>query len=114
MINLSKNEIQPKVVHHKIGDAITYKLHIKNNENKNYVIKSIKDNNTNEFISYEYENYEGVKLNSQDELSINIKEIYQKEITDISKRNQVFSTVFTIILEDEDNNIEEQQINFND
>ena len=113
-VDFSKNAVQPKVVHHKIGDTITYKIHIKNKENKNYTIKSIKDNNTNEYISYECENYEGFKINPQEEFSINIKETYQKEVTDITKRNQTFSIVFTIILEDENNNIEEQQINFND
>lgn len=96
-LDLQKNEIHSKTVHHKIGDSITYKISIKNTENKNYTIKSIKDNNQNEFISYEYENYEGFKLNSQDEFSINIKETYKKEISNVSKRIKLFH-LFLLLL----------------
>ncbi len=113
-VNFSKNEVKPKVVYHQTGDFITYKLTIKNCQNKNYTIKSIKDNNTNEYFSYEYESYEGVKVNAQDEFSISIKETYIKSITDILKRNQEFSVGFIIVLQDEDNNVIDQQINFND
>lgn len=113
-VNFSKNEVQPKVVYHQTGEFITYKLTIKNCQNKNYTIKSIKDNNTNECFSYEYENYAGIKVTAQDEFSISIKETYIKSITNISKRDQKFSVGVIIVLQDEDNNVIEQQINFND
>ncbi len=106
-LNYEDYSLKSNIVFHKIGDSVTYRINIKNNEDVNYTVVSVSDNNENEYISYEYDNYEGVKFNSKDELSFYITEKYVKEITDIANRDQTFSTNMYITLVDE--NGEESQ-----
>ena len=106
-------KIKSNVTFHKLGDYITYKIKIKNDDTNNYTIKSISNDNTNQYISYIHESYEGTKFNSKDEIEIEITEKYVKENTDISTRIQNISVNFKFVLEDENGNIVEKSISIN-
>ena len=112
-LNYEDYSLKSNIVFHKIGDSVTYRINIKNNEDVNYTIVSVSDNNENEYISYEYDNYEGVKFNSKDELSFYITEKYVKEITDIANRDQTFSTNIYITLVDENGEESQAEIPIN-
>ena len=98
------------ITFHQIGDSITYKIKIKNNDDVDYIIESISDDNSNEYISCTYDNYKGKKIKSKDEIVIEITEKYIEENNDISKRQQGFSINLKFKLEDEDGYIVEKTI----
>lgn len=112
-LNYEDYSLKSNIVFHNVGDSVTYRINIKNNEDVNYTIVSVSDNNENEYISYEYDNYEGVKFNSKDELSFYITEKYVKEITDIANRDQTFSTNIYITLVDENGEESQAEIPIN-
>ena len=109
-INYEKTKITNDITFHKVGDSVTYKIKVVNNESDNYKIKSITDDNNNEYITYEYSNYEGTALNSKEETTFEITAKYSKEVTDMSKRVQSFSVKFTFTLEDSNGNAREENI----
>ena len=112
-LNYEDYSLKSNIVFHNVGDSVTYRINIKNNEDVNYTVVSVSDNNENEYISYEYDNYEGVKFNSKDELSFYITEKYVKEITDIANRDQTFSTNIYITLVDENGEESQAEIPIN-
>lgn len=110
-ISYEKNTITNDIIFHKVGDSITYKITVLNNEDDNYTIKSIYDDNENEYITYEYDEYKGVLLNSKKEKEFEIVAKYSKELEDINNRNQNNSVKFTFVLEDANGkNIKEEII----
>lgn len=112
-ITYENKEINNNITFHKVGDFVTYKITIKNNENKNYIIKSISDDNVNEYITYEYNTYEGVILGSNEEKQIYITAKYSKELNDVSRRDQSFLTKFSLNIEDEKGNSSNEEIKIN-
>lgn len=99
-----KCKIINDITFHQVGDSITYKIKVKNNDDINYTVKSVSDDNKNEYISYIYDSYNGTKLNSKEDTTFEITEKYTKEISDIKKRNQNFSVNITFTLVDENGN----------
>ena len=112
-ITYENKEINNNITFHKVGDFVTYKITIKNNENKNYIIKSISDDNINQYITYEYNTYEGVILGSNEEKQIYITAKYSKELNDVSKRDQLFLVKFSLNIEDEKGNSLNEEIKIN-
>ena len=106
-------KITNNVTFHQVGDSITYKIKVKNNEDTSYTIKSVSDDNENKYISYIYDSYEGTKLNSKEETTFEITEKYVQEIGNMSKRNQSFSVNIIFTLEDEQGNVIETTIPIN-
>lgn len=104
-ISYEKNIISNDITFHQVGDSVTYKVTIENNEDENYTIKSISDDNKNEYITYEYDSYKGILWNAKTEKTFEIIAKYSNELMDLSKRNQDFSVTFTIVLEDIKGNI---------
>lgn len=102
--SFEKCKINNDITFHQVGDSITYKIKVKNNEDRSYTIKSVKDDNTNRYISYIYEGCEGTKLNSKEETTIEVTEKYIAE-SSISDRNQNLSVNITFTLEDENGNV---------
>ena len=96
------SKIINNVVFHNVGDSITYKVKVKNNDTKNYIIKSVGVDNTNDYISYSCGNYKGTKLDSKEEIYIEITETYANELTDITNRNQSFPININFVLEEEE------------
>ena len=92
-----------------VGDSITYKLVVKNNDTKDYVIKSIEDSNTNEYISYTYD-VENVEFKQGQEVEIIVTAKYEKEVEDVNNREQVVNVEFTLSLEDTEGNVSEEKI----
>ena len=109
-----KGKVSSNVVFHKLGDSVTYKLRLKNTDEKAYVIKSIKDVNRNSYISYKYPNYAGKKVNANEELIFEITQRYSLENTDITNREQSFSASIVFELEDDNGNTNETVIPINE
>lgn len=112
-LTFDNNTVRSNVTMRKVGDNITYKIVLKNNQDKNYTLKSISDDNQNDFISYKYDNYAGTKINAKESHAFNITAIYSKEQTDTSKRNVNFSVRFILNFEDEEGNEEQEVIDVN-
>ena len=97
-----KNDtINSDITFHKVGDYVTYELTIKNVTNKNYIISSIKDDNKNKNIIYNYDKNKGTKVNKGECITLLVKAIYKKGETDTSKRNKSLSVKLTINYVDE-------------
>ena len=109
-VDFDESNITSDLTFHKLGDYVTFKVKIKNEDEKNYIVKSVSDDNKNEYISYEYEDYTGTKINSGEEVVFEITEKYTKENTDISTRVQNFSANILVVLEDEEENVIEKEI----
>ena len=105
--SFDKSNVKTDITYHKINDYVVYKLTIKNNDSKDYTIKSIVNSNINNNISYEYDTYENEIIKSNSTKDIYIKTIYKNKLTDISKRdtNNEVKLVFTFI-DDKGNEVE--------
>lgn len=99
--NFEKTTINSDVIFHKIGDYVKYKITIKNNGSQDYKIKTIADNNENDYISYEYSGYSDTELkaNSSAELYVTVK--YLKGVDDVANRIQDMDLAITVTMEDE-------------
>ena len=102
--------ITNNITFHKVGDTVTYKITVKNNENKKIILKSISDNNTNPYITFEYNNYQETVFSANEEKTFNIKAKYSNELNDISKREQSFLVEFSFNIEDEEGNKSKEDI----
>lgn len=111
--NFEKGKVKSDVVFHKVGDSITYKLKLRNTDDKTYVIKKVSDNNNNYHVSYRYADYAGKKVNAQDEFTFELTEKYAVENNDVSNREQNLSVILTFEIEDEDGNENEIEIPIN-
>lgn len=112
--DISGNTIlRDSVKFHKVGDSITYSVKIKNNGRKNYTLKSVTNDNKNEYISYSYGKYSTVRLEPGKTFDFIFTETYSQEVEDISKREQKFSVNFNFTLEDEKGNIFEEIFKLN-
>lgn len=100
--SFDNDDIKLNLEFHKIDDYIIYKLNVKNTSSHDYTVKSITDNNTNSFISYEYDKHENEVVKAGNSLEVNLKVIYKNEQTDISSRDQIenFKLIFTFVNED--------------
>jgi len=112
-ITYENKTITNDITFHKVGDTVTYRITVKNNENESITIKAINDNNTNEYITYEYDSYAGTILNSNEEKTFNIIVKYSAELTDMLKREQAFSVDFLFNIEDEKGNSKSEEITMN-
>ena len=109
-LEFSKKSIYSNITFHNVGDFVTYQVTLVNNENKNYKLVSISDNNANEYVNYSYDDYTGLEFNSKQSQSINIISSYNSKVTDISKRKQLSSVKIILTLQDEEGNDKEEEI----
>ncbi len=112
-VTQDKNEIICDVVFHKLGDSITYRLTLKNNDNKDYTIKSLSDTNESEYIEYSYENYEETKFIAKSELTLDITVKYIKEVTNLDERIQNSDVSLKLSLIDKEQNEVVEEVNIN-
>lgn len=103
-ISVSNGNVTNNLTFHKLNDYIVYKLTFKNNDTKDYVIKSISDNNSNEHIKYEYDQYTNETIKAGETKDILVKVTYVKEVTDINKRNTTDPVKLSFEIEDTDGN----------
>lgn len=111
--NYENCNLQSNVIFHNVGDIVTYKINVRNNDNANYTVVSISDDNESNYISYEYGACEGLKLNSNDEVAFYITEKYTTENLDMSNRTQQSTVNILITLVDESGDIKEETISIN-
>ena len=86
-VAISGENVLSKVTFKNVNDYIVYKLTFKNNDGVDYTIKGITDNNTNENVKYEYEQYKDETIKAGATKDILVKVIYNKEVTDVDKRD---------------------------
>jgi len=109
-VKFEDGKIKNNVTFHKVGDQLTYNVTITNKEEKNYVLKTISDNNENESLTYSYSGYEGAKLEANKAATFKVTITYAKEVTDITQREQSNSVVLTLTFEDEAGNEKEEDV----
>ncbi|MBR2712853.1 MAG: InlB B-repeat-containing protein [Bacilli bacterium] len=83
---LESNEVTSNITFNQIDDFVTFELTIKNNEDEKYKITSIKDNNTNENISLEY-NHEEDYISKGETTTVTIKIKYKKQLVNVEEVN---------------------------
>lgn len=109
--SFEKCKIVNNIVFHRLGDCITYEIKVKNNDDKKYTIKEIKDDNNNEYIHYFYDQFENLVIEPNGELMFKVTEKYVKEVTDLNARGQNFTVNFDFLLEDEQGNVTSTLLN---
>ena len=102
--------IKNNVLFHKVGDQLVYNITFNNKGDKDYVLKTITDNNENENLTYSYSGYEGAKLEANKAVTFNVIITYSKENLDITKRDYSNVVELTLIFEDEAGNQQEKEI----
>ena len=100
--SFEKNKIMKNIVFHNVGDTVTYRVKVKNNDKNNYIIKSVSVDNTNEYVSYFCEKHEGTKFNSKEEIYIEVTEKYINEVQEMKNRDQDYSINLNFVLENEE------------
>ena len=109
--SFEKCKIVNNIVFHGLGDSITYDIKVKNNDDKKYTIKEIKDDNNNEYIDYFYDKFDGIIIEPNGEITFNVTEKYAKEVTDLNARGQSLTVNFDFLLEDEQGNVTSAVLN---
>lgn len=71
-VSLDVNKIKTNVNFYDEGDYVVYKLTVKNNDNQDYKIEEITDNNENEYLDFEYIYEGGIDANSEKEVLLKI------------------------------------------
>ena len=104
--SFTNGEVVSSTVFHNIGDYVLYKLTIKNDTSNNYIIKSVYDNNTNDYIDYIYDNLEDKKVDAKTTFDLIVKVVYKNEMIDLSNRNQDSSIKLSINYLDENDDSE--------
>ncbi len=104
-VSLEDNKIISNVNFYDEGDYVIYKLTIKNNDNKNYVINEIKDNNDSEYLEFKYTYDSLIKAKEEKEvlLKITYKSLlpYDTVLTPNNEFNTVNEIGISISFEEE-------------
>ena len=98
--DFNDEEVIDNITFYKLNQYITYKIKIKNNDTKPYVISSITNNNDNEYVGYYYEKYDGVKVEAGETFDFVVKAILKKSNVSIANRNQNLDAKFVINFSD--------------
>ena len=77
-LGTNNNEVENTMFFNKVGDFIDYEVTIKNNSDKEITIEEIVDDNTSEYITYEYPDSEGKVVAAGENNSFHIKAVYAK------------------------------------
>lgn len=99
--DFSSDSVVTDIAYHKYNDFVTFRLTIHNDDSRDYIIKSITDNNSNSYLDYEYDSYENTVLKANSDVQILIRSKYVTELTDLDQRDQNSSVKFTINFVDE-------------
>lgn len=111
-INYGKTSIDTDVTFYKLGDYVTYKVVIKNNDSKDYNISIHEKYGENNHVTYQCI-YSSGEFKSKDTKEIFVKAIYTKGITDINDRIKKEDAELIITLEDTEGNEKEEVIPIN-
>ena len=108
VINNNDNEINTDIEFHKLDDYIVYNLTIKNVTNDQLTIKSITDDNNDQYIDYLYTESIDKIIEPDESFDLVIKAIYNNEQNDINNRD--YNSNVKFILNYLDNNEEESEM----
>ena len=81
------NSVETNIIFHKKGDYVIYRVVVQNNDNRDYIITSVSDDNTNNYIDYEYINYSNKRLNANSTAEFFVKVKYYSKLDDLTKKN---------------------------
>lgn len=109
---IDNQEVRSNVTFYKLDDNVTYRITIKNNKDRDLLIKSITDNNSNNYVIYSYDRYEDYLLTAGNTFDFDVRVVYKNAIFNSTYRNQSSEVKFTIVYED-DGVEEENTININ-
>lgn len=112
-LSFEKTEVNSNIIYHKVGDYVKYKITVQNNDSQNYTIAGASDNNENEFITYDYSDFEGKELKANETADLYVSVKYLKELEDVTKRTQEMNVKINVALRDESGNIVTEDIKIN-
>ena len=101
VLDYSNDTIRSNVSYHRLNDYTTYKVTIKNTDKIKHIVELLVDNNSADYLEYEYDGYRNTILEPNQEVDVYIKEIFRKQPTTLSNRNRSNNVVFTFNLIDE-------------
>ena len=78
-LKLVNTDVTNDMFFNKVGDYITYNVVIRNTSDKDFIIKEINDDNENEYIKYDYLNYQDKVVAAGSEATVNVKATYSKK-----------------------------------
>ena len=99
VINHDNDDAKVNVIFHKLNDFVIYKLKVKNIGKKDYDIDTIFNDESNPYVTYEYDKHEDETFAKNTTKEFTVKAIYTNEVTDLSKRDQLSDYNLTIGLE---------------
>ena len=99
--SFDSTKVVSNVTYHKLNDYVTYKLTLKNNENKEIKILDITDDNTFEHIVYEYDKHTDEVIDSKNSFDLVIKASYKNEAEYNAESNKEVKIKITYEMEDE-------------
>lgn len=94
--NFTDEEVTNNITFHKLNDYAKLKLELTSKVNREITILGITDDNSNSYITYEYDKHENEKISSNGTLNFIVKAVYKNTVTDTSKRNQTNNVTLTI------------------
>ena len=103
-VSLKDSNVTTKVTFKKVNDYVVYKLTFKNNDSVDYTIKGITDNNSNEYVTYEYDQHKDETVKAGGTKDILVKVIYSKEVTDVEKRDAKDAVKLSFEIQDPNGN----------
>ena len=95
-----EDNINTNFTFHKVNDFIIFDLSFKNNDDKDYYIRSIMDDNTNPHIIYDYDQHKNEVIKAGKSINIRVKLTYDDEVKDLTKRNIKDDVKFSFDIED--------------
>ena len=101
VLDYSNDTIRSNVSYHRLNDYTTYKVTIKNTDKIKHIVELLVDNNSADYLEYEYDGYRNTILEPNQEVDVYIKEIFRKQPASLSNRNRSNNVVFTFNLIDE-------------
>lgn len=101
VLDYSNNTISSNVSFHRLNDFVVYKVTVKNTDSIKHIIDIVVDNNSKDYLEYEYDDYKNTILEPGQEVDVYIKEIYRNSINSTSNRSQSNTVKFTFNLIDE-------------
>ena len=94
--DFNSSEVTDNIKFYKLDDSVTYKLKLKNTRDNEITISSISDDNSNDYLVYDYDKLENKVINANEEFDFIFTVSYKNELLDTSKRDQINNVNFNI------------------
>ena len=86
--DFDESSITSSVTLHRLNDTVKYKLTLKNTDTIAHTIESISDDNTNSYITYEYDDHTDEVVAAGDSFDLLVTATYTTSVTEASERSQ--------------------------